>query len=91
MVYYFTFGGDDPKQPYRGGWTEVHVNEQDRHEAEKVALMAFLAYHPRNEDGLLPFCMQYHEDVFWRSSMALDGNCGAYCHEVIKIEREVLG
>lgn len=74
--YYFTFG-NDPEFPYKGGW--VTVIAEDMLQAMRI----FAARFP-NEDHLL--CAEvYAQDEFRKTPMYLNGNMGAYSHEVIGI------
>lgn len=82
--FYFTYGSDDPHQAHKGGWTEVEA------ENAQAAEMAYRAYYPKNERGLMPYAFMYSEDVFYRGDMPTEGNYGAYCWDKIKLTREVL-
>lgn len=80
--FYFTYGTEG--QPFYGGWSVVEA--PDRH----MACSAFRAYHPDKTEGLLNCSSIYDEDLFQSTSMAVDGNFGARCHEIIRLSREVL-
>ena len=82
--FYFTYGSDDPYQAHKGGWTEVEA------ENARAAEMAFRAYYPKNEHGLMPYSWMYAEREFNLSSMPENGNFGAFCHDRITLTREVL-
>lgn len=84
--YYFTYGRDDESRASKGGWTEVEAADRE------LAYAAFKAFHPKNEDGFLPFCECYSEEEFAASGMNGEkGNCGKHCHERICITRELTG
>ena len=82
--FFFTYGSDDESQAHKGGWTEVEAD------SARAAEMAYRAYYPKNENGLMPYAFMYPEDVFYRGSMPTEGNFGAYCHDKITLKREVL-
>lgn len=83
--YYFTYGSDE-SYPFAGGWTEVEAANR------KLAYAAFKAFHPKNEDGFLPFCECYSEEEFAVSGMNdVKGNLGKHCHERIRLSRELCG
>lgn len=82
-TYYFTYG-DDPEQPFCGGWTEVRA----RNMSEAVCL--FREKHPdkliskeAGYFGLLNCAFVYTEDQFKDTTMYTDGNRGFRCHERI--------
>lgn len=80
-TYYFTYG-DDPEQPFCGGWTEVMAHN------EEEAVRIFRAKHPdKNRDeldeGLINCSFIYHEDDFKKSAMFKYGNRGFWCHECL--------
>ena len=82
--FYFTYGTEG--HPFFGGWTEVEASDRE------LAYAAFKAFHPKNEDGFLPFCECYSEEEFAASGMNGEkGNCGKHCHERICITRELTG
>lgn len=84
--YYFTYGRDDDSQAFKGGWTEVEAANR------QLAYAAFKAFHPKNEDGFLPFCSCYSEEEFAASGMnGPEGNLGKCCHERIRLTRELTG
>lgn len=76
-TFYFTYGWD---HHYRGGWTEVTADDQEK------AIAAFNAYHPL-KDGFIACCSIYGEAEFKKTSMYLNGNLGYRCHEQIGLGR----
>jgi len=83
--YFFTYGSDDANQPFQGGWTEVEATYR------ALAYAAFKVFHPKTEDGFLPFCECYSAEEFAATSMSGEkGNFGQRCHERIVLQREML-
>lgn len=85
MTFYFTYGiGDvnETGQEYSGGWTEVEA--PTRYDA----VQAYKVYHPANSNGLLP-CCSVALDEKCMGKMLEHGNGGKFCHDRIKISREV--
>lgn len=82
MVFYFTYGSDSDEQAHKGGWTEVEADNAE------LALAAYKAYYPPNDDGLLPYCWMYSEDEFIASKSFKTGNFGVGRHDVITLIRE---
>ena len=73
---YFTYGSDNEKMPFRGGWTIIEAPTID-HE-----IGVFESLHPNKVNpGLLNCCSYYTEEAFARTSMSKNGNFGAFCHE----------
>lgn len=81
--FYFTYGTDG--HPYYGGWSEVIAPNIH------AACDLFRAFHPDRTPGILNCSDVYTEEEFEsdRSGMFKSGNFGAYCHEVLCINREV--
>lgn len=94
MTFYFTYGlGDDTNQAYQGGgWTEVEASDA------RTAIEAYKVFHPVTKNGLLPCCgVAYTHDQMAKEyrtipghSMLKDGNGGKFCHDRIRITREVI-
>lgn len=82
MKFYFTYGTDSG-YPFQRGWTEVRAKDFND------AVRAFRAYHMDRSPGVLNCADYYTEDEFAKSGMMETGNFGAFCHEVITLEREV--
>ncbi len=81
--FYFTYGLH-PSYPYQGGWTVVYAPTQ------KQAEDLFSMVHPDREGGLLNCAFVYTEEQFFNTKMHLTGNSGAFCYEIISLERKVL-
>lgn len=81
---YFTYGSDDEKMPFRGGWTIIEAPTMH------LATELFRALHPNEDDSeILNCCNYYTEEAFARTSMSKKGNLGAFCHEhylIAKVE-----
>lgn len=75
--YFFTYGTEG--QPYNGGWTVVEAPDQ------RAAALAFRAFHPDRTDGLLNCSSIYDEEHFTKTRMAVEGNFGAFCREIITL------
>lgn len=76
--FYFTFGTSQ-QFPYRGGWIEVHA--PDYHAAVKTFRKKF----PDINEGIVNCSDIYTATQFEKSEM-IDGNLGAFCHEVLHYE-----
>lgn len=74
-LFYFTYGSEG--HPFVGGWTMVAAQDMDK------AVTAFRAYHPDTAEGLMCCAGVYTEQQFLGTRMALDGNLGRRCHELI--------
>lgn len=83
--FYFTYGQDE-RQPFIGGWTEVEAPDMD------AAIAAFRVYHPDRDDAGFVNCAGiYPEAEFARTKMGRDGNnFGVGCREVITLSRELV-
>lgn len=79
--FYFTYGGIG--HPFYGGWTVVEAPN------DQTAVSAFRAYHPDKHCGLLNCSGVYDEANFRKTGMAVKGNLGQHCHEIITIRREL--
>lgn len=80
--FYFTYGTDSG-YPFRGGWTLIIAPD------EKTATQIFRAFHPDRWSGCLNCSDYYRADRFEQSDMYKTGNFGAYCHETIRVSREI--
>lgn len=79
--FYFTYGCDDERQPYNGGWTVVEA--EDVHEAIRL----FKRVHPNPENpDVLNCCSVFTESMFKSTYMYKRGNFGKREHEVLKVE-----
>lgn len=79
--FYFTYG-TSKCYPFRGGWTLIFAPNKS------AAAQIFKAYHPNpNDKDVLNCCDYYDAEYFEKSSMYRDGNCGAFCHEIIGVAR----
>lgn len=82
-TFYFTYGSNDDKQAYRCGWTEVEAD------TVQEAIAGYMAYHPANDNGLLPCCgVAYSRHQMEKGNMLKEGNFGIFCHDRITIKRE---
>ncbi len=79
--FYFTYG--NAGHPFYGGWTVVDAPN------DLAAVAAFRAFHPDKHIGLLNCACVYDEPNFMATKMAMVGNLGARCHEVIFLQREL--
>lgn len=81
-AFYFTYGNDE-HFPYQGGWSLVLADDYDS------AVRAFETYHPRSESqyGNINCAEIYTSEGFLSTKMATEGNFGARCHEIIKLNR----
>lgn len=79
MKFYFTYGLHG--QPFRGGWTMVEAPNR------QIAVGAFQEVHPNKYPNRLNCSTVYTEQEFADTGMEQDpdGNCGAWCHEVIHV------
>ena len=82
MIFYFTYGTDD-KFPFKGGWTEIETDECID------AFRIFKAFHPNYDDGFLNYSFCYPESYFTNTNMYKNGNFGEFCHERIRVDREL--
>lgn len=86
MTYYFTYGIGDPAetgQAYQGGWTEVEAPSRYK------AIKAYQAFYQNTKNGVLPCCSVALE-ADQMGKMLETGNGGAFCHDRIVIDREVM-
>lgn len=81
--FYFTYGTDSG-YPFRGGWTLIEAPDL------KIAIDIFRAFHPdRDVRGILNFANYYRGENFEQMQMYKTGNFGEYCHETIRVTREL--
>ena len=77
MKMYYTFGTDE-RYPFRGGWVEVEApSVADAH-------AAFRSQYPDRTEGRLNCADYYTERMFSKTTMAKEGNFGAFCHRKIR-------
>lgn len=83
MIYYFTYGSDDPDMPFTGGWTEVEAPDGP------TAIKIFNAVHPQRHGYFINCARVYPHADFEKTAMFKDGNFGVRCHEriTLKVER----
>lgn len=77
--YYFTFGYSG--HPYKGGWMEIHA--VDLVEAQYKFCNRF-GKAALNEHGHLRYACSYSREQLEETRMDVQGNYGAFCHEVIR-------
>ena len=83
MRFYFTYGSAE-YYPWQNGWTEIEAPDRD------LAVKIFMAIHPNPKPETDVNCAGiYTAAEFERTKMARDGNYGRFCHEAIRVEREV--
>lgn len=81
--FYFTYG-TDRGYPFRGGWTLIEAPDLN------TAIQIFRAFHPdRQGSGCLNCADYYRGDRFEQSESFKNGNFGEYCHEIIRVTREL--
>lgn len=80
--FYFAYGNDG-RQSFFGGWTEVIAPDV------LVACELFKVYHPDGKDSRFYNCARegvYTEEEFKQTKMAgPNGNFGVFCHEWITL------
>ena len=82
--YYFTYGSDE-RFPFFGGWTVVYANSR------REAIAIFRAANPDREgSGCYNAASCYTEEEFAETDMGTTGNLGAYCHQILKLQNEIL-
>lgn len=75
--FYFTFGTDG-RYPFQGGWVEVIADDMEQ------AINLYNEKYPKL-DGVFVNCAKYYtEEQFKKTGMFVNGNFGAYCHEVVE-------
>lgn len=79
MKFYFTYGLVG--HPFVGGWTMIEAPNKE------IAIGAFRAVHPDKQKNFLNCSTVYTEQEFRVTGMGddLDGNHGAWCHEIIHV------
>lgn len=75
--FYFTYGTDE-SQPFFGGWTEVHAED------DNDARRKFVQVHPLCKRGFLNCAFVYDHERFAKTGMASRGNFGKFTQEVIE-------
>ena len=76
QCFYFTFGSSEV-YPYQNGWVEVYAPNK------KEAIKKFTNKFGYSKDGFVRCCSYYSEKQMRETDM-LNGNLGAFCHEVLK-------
>ena len=74
--YYFTFGSEGV---FSGGWVIVWADSDEEARDKFAEHYGERAY---NKYGRLNFCTTYTKEQFMNTIM-VNGNRGAFCHEVI--------
>lgn len=73
--FYFTFGTSE-QFPYYGGWVEVIAPDRS------AAVKTFRAKHPDVHEGIVN-CSDIYTAAQFENSGMVNGNLGAFCHEVL--------
>ncbi|MBO6266805.1 MAG: hypothetical protein J6M06_01090 [Synergistaceae bacterium] len=83
--FFFTYGQDE-RQPFIGGWTEIEAPDMD------AAIAVFRVYHPDRDDAGFVNCAGiYPEAEFIKTRISREGsNFGVACREVIKLSHRLV-